>query len=287
MIDASNSAGAYMKETRNLLRGLVACGAALAIISALGTQAYGQTVAKVVRIKGSARFSTGGTFQPLKVGDVLKPGTLVQTDQKEGSCVDLVLGEGSENAQLPSSFAMSQSVSPNASASSLSVQSKANQNVIRLWSDTALSIDKLITQQTGAGAVSETELDLKRGRITGNVKKMPAGSKFDIKLPNNGIAGIRGTGFDICVTGTLWVRVINGAIVLAFYKTGETTPTTEVITGGHEINPATGVISPISPATMNLLMQIVALLTNPPGPGGVWFAVSQDKTITPVSQSAP
>ena len=278
-----------MKETRNRIRGLVACGAALAIVAAFGTQAFGQTVAKVVRIKGTARFSTGGPFQPLKTGDVLKPGTLIQTDVKEGSCVDVVIGEAAENSTMPAIFDQGQSAYSSAasSASPLSVQSKANQDVIRIWSDSALSIDKLITQQTGAGPVTETELDLKRGRITGNVKKMPAGSKFDIKLPNNGIAGIRGTGFDISVTGTLWVRVINGAIVLAFYKTGETTPTTEVITGGHEINPATGVITPISPETMKLLFQIVASITTVPGPAGVWFTVTQDHTIQPVSQSAP
>jgi hypothetical protein len=278
-----------MKETRNLIRGLVACGAALAIIAASGAQAFGQTVAKVVRIKGTARYSTGGPFQPLKAGDVLKPGTLIQTDVKQGSSVDVVLGEAAENATMSAEFDQGQTAYSTAaySTSMLSARSKANQNVIRIWSDSALSIDKLITQQTGAGPVSETELDLKRGRITGNVKKMPAGSKFDIKLPNNGIAGIRGTGFDISVTGTLWVRVINGAIVLAFYKTGDTSPTTEVITGGYEINPATGLISPISPENMKLMIQILAALPISPGPAGVWFTVSQDHTITPVSSSAP
>lgn len=276
-----------MKKNRNVIRGLMAFGVAVAMVSTFGTQAFGQTVAKVVRIKGAARFSTGGPFQPLKAGDILKPGTIVQTDQKEGSFVDLVLGQGAENASaVPAVFDQTQ-VSSSISAGALSYQPKANQDVVRLWADTAMSIDKLTAQQTGAGVVSETELDLKRGRITGNVKKMTAGSKFDIKLPNNGIAGIRGTGFDISVTGTLWVRVINGAIVLAFYKTGETTPTTEVITGGHEINPATGAITPISPQTMKILVSIISVIVNPPGPQGVWFTVSKDHTYQQISQSTP
>jgi len=275
-----------MKEIRNVIKGLVAFGAALAIVSTLGTQAFGQTIAKVVRITGAARFSTGGPFQPLKVGDIIKPGTILQTDQKEGSFVDVVLGEGAESAPMSPVYDQT-TVSSSISAGALSYQSKANQNVVRLWADTAMSIDKLTAQQTGAGVVSETELDLKRGRITGNVKKMTAGSKFDIKLPNNGIAGIRGTGFDISVTGTLWVRVINGAIVLAFYKTGETTPTTEVITGGQQLDPATGLITPISPATMKLLISIVSVIVNPPGPQGVWFTVNKDHTYQQLSQSSP
>ena len=70
------------------------------------------------------------------------------------------------------------------------------QNVIRMWGNTVLAIDKLTQFDTGVQTVSDTELDLRAGRIFFNVKKMSATSQFIIKIPN-GVAGIRGSvGFD-------------------------------------------------------------------------------------------
>ncbi len=63
-----------MKENRSLFRSLVAIGVALAFVTTAAAQTAGQSVAKVVRIKGEARFSvTKDNWQPLKVGDILKP----------------------------------------------------------------------------------------------------------------------------------------------------------------------------------------------------------------------
>ena len=48
-----------MKETRSLLNSLVACGIALAMVSTLAAQTVNQGAAKVVRLKGGARYKVG------------------------------------------------------------------------------------------------------------------------------------------------------------------------------------------------------------------------------------
>ena len=52
------------------------------------------------------------------------------------------------------------------------MQPKAEQNVVRMKENTVLGIDKLTSLDTGADVVTETQLDLKAGRIFGSVKKM-------------------------------------------------------------------------------------------------------------------
>src|SRR5690349_24996818 len=97
-------------------------------------------------------------------------------------------------------------------AASSSYQPSVDQNVVRIWENSAVGIDKLTSMQTGAEAVTETQLDLKAGRITGSVKKMSAASKYEVKLPN-GVAGIRGTTYDITADGLIKVYV--GSVVVA------------------------------------------------------------------------
>ena len=41
----------------------------------------------------------------------------------------------------------------------------AQQNVVRLWENTLLGLDKLTSMETGAEMVTETELDLKAGDV--------------------------------------------------------------------------------------------------------------------------
>ena len=168
-----------MKNIRYSLKGLVACGIALAMVSSLTAQTPSQGAAKVVRLKGSARYTTGGNvWQPLKLGAVVKTGTIIQTGLDKGSYVDLVLGDG--EAPLPSSpvtrpVGSANAVPPNAGGGGASA--KIDQNVVRLFENTVLSVDKLTTMNTGADMVTETQLDLKAGHILGTVKKMSANSK--------------------------------------------------------------------------------------------------------------
>jgi hypothetical protein len=189
-----------MKETQSILNSLVACGVALAMVSTLAAQSADQTAAKVVRLKGAVRYSTGNNvWQPLKLGDVVRPGTAIQT--AADSRVDLVLGDASAPVARPVPSDM------------VSYQPMAEQNIVRLWENTLMGVDKLTEMRTGMEVVTETQLDLKAGHITGSVKKMSAASKYEVKLPN-GVAGIKGTIYECYAEGVIKVR--EGSIVVAY-----------------------------------------------------------------------
>ena len=104
--------------------------------------------------------------------------------------------------------------------------------------------------ETGADVVTETQLDLKAGRIFGSVKKMSAASKYEVKIPN-GVAGIRGTIFEITAEGI--IRVASGSVVLAFVGADGTVTTQEVLTG-QEFDARTLKISPLPPTFMEGLL---------------------------------
>ena len=100
-----------MKETRGLLNKLVLCGVAFAMVSTLAAQTANETVAKVVRIKGGVRYKVGNNeWLPLKGGDIVKPGTIIQT--AADSFVDFGIGSGSAPIARPSA-GMGLSFQPN------------------------------------------------------------------------------------------------------------------------------------------------------------------------------
>jgi hypothetical protein len=215
-----------MNETRRLLNGFIACGVALAMVSTLAAQSADQSSAKVVRLKGGARYKIGNNdWQPLKLGDVIRAGTVIQTAAK--SRVDLVLGD----ASAPVARAVP--------SDTISYQPSAEQNIVRIWDNTLLSVDKMSEMHTGADVVTETQLDLKAGHITGSVKKMSAASKYEVKIPN-GVAGIRGTVFDISAEGV--IKVLSGSVVLAYVGPNGSV-VTQVIMGLQMFDARTGTLS--------------------------------------------
>src|SRR5262249_4132087 len=123
----------------------------------------------------------------------------------------------------------------------VSYQPESDQNIVRMAENTAMGIDKLTSMNTGADVVTETQLDLKQGRITGNVKKMSAASKFEVKIPN-GVAGIRGTIYTVTAEGL--VRVLSGSVVIA-YVGPDGNVVTQVVVAGQQFDAKTGQISPI------------------------------------------
>jgi hypothetical protein len=242
-----------MKELRTLLNTLLASGVALAMVSTLAAQTAQQGVATVVRIKGAARYATGPKAgQLLKVGDTVQAGSVIQTADK--SRVDLVLGEAA--AAPPSTTT--------AATSSMSTyQPTVDQDVIRLWENTLLGIDKLSVTQTGADEVSDIQLDLKAGHIFGMVKKMSAASKFEVKIPN-GVAGIRGTVFDISAEGV--VKVLSGSVVLA-YVGPDGTVVTQVINGLQQFDAPSNTLKPLPGTEKDALDRYrMECPPRPPGP---------------------
>lgn len=229
-----------MKKSSPLLSAVLAGAMVLALVANVSAQEVRQLRAKVVRMSGHARFTTGNNvWQPLKVGDTLRAGTVIQTENQKGSYVDLVLGDATGLVATTGSSSTSSAV---ATPVKNSYQPKAEQNVVRVWENSALGIDKLTSMDTGADTVTETQLDLKAGHIMGSVKKLSAASKYEVKIPN-GVAGIRGSLYELWATGLLKVRV--GLGVLAWVG-GDGNVNSKEVHGGYQFDPGTGELSPIS-----------------------------------------
>lgn len=198
-----------MKHVGSLISKLAAYGVTLVVTALVATAQAGNDTAKVMTVRGSAQYATaGGAWMPLKVGASLDAGTTVKT--AANSEVDLYL--------------------------------KVNGPVIRITADTTLALKKLFFDDTGADVVIDTQLDLTNGRILGNVKKMAAASKYDVKVPT-GTVGIRGTEYDISTTGA--VTVLTGS-VLVTYVSPAGVATQVTVNAGQTWNPPTTAEGPVS-----------------------------------------
>lgn len=240
-----------MKQMKPFISSVVACGIALAMVTSLAAQSTQDGAAKVVRISGSARYMPVGatTWEPLKTGALLAPGTVVQT--ASGSYVDLVLnGRGGASGV---GMAAAGGAGAGAGASPISYNApKARQNAVRIFENTVLGIDKLSEDQTGAETVTDTELDLKAGKILGTVSRLSAASKYEVKIPN-GVAGIRGTTYVLTSDGLL--QVLGGQVVLAYVGPNGTTMT-QVVDAGYQFDAKTGQLTKISDEEMSTLVPI-------------------------------
>jgi len=178
-----------MKFFSRLTKHLLVVGVALGVVSiANSVQAQnmkdGFAQTKAI-LGGKAFYSKSDAWVPLKVGDTLRSGTAVKTEK--GAHVDFFLGR--------------------------------NGPVVRVTEDTVLNFDSLKWTKIADEDIIETKMDLKNGTILGNVKKLAAGSKYEVKIPA-GVAGIRGTEYVVsangrvtCVNGTMQVQynvTING-----------------------------------------------------------------------------
>lgn len=241
-----------MKRVLSLLSALMTCGVAFAMISTATAQVTNKGVATVVRMKGDARYMTANSpWKPLKVGDVVKPGSVIQTALDSGSYVDLVLTD--ENAPTPRP-ALYTAVSPAGTPAASSKgkagsMPKAEQNTLRISENSALGIDKLTSTLTGADVVTDTQLDLKAGRIFGTVRKMTPASTYEIKLPN-GVAGVRGTVYELTAEGVL--RVLVGSVGFAHVADGGNV-VTKIVGANNQYDSRTGQMSQLSPAAVDEL----------------------------------
>jgi hypothetical protein len=236
-----------MKNIRMLVLGAI-CGVALLFVAKADAQDAKQGIATIVRISGTATYTTGdGNWQPLSVGATLGAGDVIKTDPD--STVDIVLSDKVAHAPLGTAnvagvVAIDNSGGPVHPANAY--KGAVQQNVIRMAGGTTLAIDKLTFTDTGVDTVSDTELDLQSGKIFGSVKKLSAMSKYEVKTPV-GVAGIRGTTYVLGSDGSAGCD--GGSVVLAF--TGGTfSGQTIVVNAGLSYDPVTNQITPLS--TSNL-----------------------------------
>ncbi|HXT13908.1 MAG TPA: hypothetical protein VN873_20325 [Candidatus Angelobacter sp.] len=230
-----------MRQIRTLFIGVASSILALAFAGQVYAQNDG--IAKVVAVSGDARYFVTGdsTPHPIKVGMILKPGVTIQTASGMNNYVDLVLNNA--GAVAP----------PAASPSQIAhYQPKAEQDGIRVFENTVLSVDKLSRTQTGADVVTDTEMDLKAGSILGTVKKLTPASKYEVKVPN-GVAGIRGTIYFLSASGIL--RVVSGSVVMAYVGPGGNV-ITQVVNAGEQFDTNTGLVTPISVDILESLVHV-------------------------------
>ena len=231
------------------------CGTMLVLAVAASAQTLKPGVATIVRVQGEARYSLGdGNWHPLTVGKILGAGSVIET--RHGATVDMVLGK---TVEMPQAAPWPDRIGPAPDANIrglIDYKPAVEQNMVRMTGDTMLAIDKLTVSDTGVDAVSDTELDLWQGRIFCSVKKLSAASQYLIKIPN-GIAGVRGTLFEIDASG--WCAVLKNSVLLAI--TGpHNVATTYLVGEGNQFNPETGEMSPLPSDLLGVLHQIATAL---------------------------
>lgn len=220
-----------------------AAGAICGVVLVFAASAYAQsTDAKqghitVLRIQGAARYSLGdNVWHPLTVGQTLGAGAVMQSGIN--STVDITVSDNVVPLFHPPAPGQMNALPAGPGLVLAPFKATAQQDVMRLTPDTVLAIDKLLTTNTGADVVKDTELDLRKGHIFGDVKKVSAASVFLVKVPT-GIAGIRGTAFSINADGVL--TVFQGSVVVSVnvrLSNGTTTTVAEVVSAGEQFNPA-------------------------------------------------
>lgn len=227
-----------MKKLQILLAAAF-CG----VIFSVATNASAQSgSATVVRVEGMVSYSLGNDqWVPLVAGKILPVGAIVRTDHN--GVADIVLGKDINLPQNASQGRWQPSYIASAPDSNvrgmMSYQPAAEQNVIRVTPNSMLGIDKLTVIDTGADTVSDTELDLKKGKVFASVKKLNGASQYLIKLPN-GIAGVRGTQFSISDNGSTSVyHSTGGGVVLSLVPPGGISQTT-IVGAGFSFDPTTG-----------------------------------------------
>lgn len=191
--------------------------------------------ATAIRTQGEVSYTLGdGKWYPLVAGKYLPPGSSIRTG--DNGTVDIILGKSIELPQAkwtPERI----SLAPDAPVRGMiTYQPSAEQNMVRLIPNSTLQIDRLNTTDTGADTVSDTELDLKEGKIYASVKKLSGASQYMVKIPN-GVAGVRGTWFSLGAMGECAVyESQSGGLLLAMTLHG--TPITIQINPGFIFSPS-------------------------------------------------
>ncbi|MGV3774220.1 MAG: FecR family protein [Verrucomicrobiales bacterium] len=206
--------------------------------------------AVVRRVSGSANYSTdnGASWKKLNTNSKLNPNSVVRT--APGSTVDLFLGD--------------------------------NGPLVRVTEDTTLGLDRLSSEGTGVEKVIETELNLKNGRILGHVKKLAAASRYEVKTPV-GVAGIRGTQYDISANGD--VTVLEGTVIVVYIlPNGQTTAPVTVNAGQTVRAPAPGaqpVVANASPSALAAIRTAMAGLGSAGSTTGETTGSTTGTTVIP------
>jgi len=235
-------------------------------------------VAKVIRVEGHAQYSLdhGATFHALTPGTVLSSGSMIATAKEKDAYVDVALGDGSTTVPGPTAPPVGPGrAALGAGGGNGRHKAITDQDIVRLIGSeegsTILTFEKLNATETGDVMVTETELGLKHGHIVGNVKKMSAGSTYNIRYAN-GLVGIRGSVFDLAlveglVDGKVKVNVVlnmqTGSAVVNFQNDQGMT-ISQVVLPLQSLNTGTGVLGPIPPSVLVAILNVLEQMGVPP-----------------------
>jgi hypothetical protein len=189
---------------------LVAGGVALAAILAVCSVQAATGRAVATRVDGTASYAEqGGEWKPLKSGQAVPAGATIKTGI-DGS-VYLTMGDNGTDVQL--------------------------------FDSTTLGLDRLNVEHPGAETVIETQLNLTAGTIRGDVQKLAAASKYEVKTPN-AVVGVRtsGTKYQISANGVVHVIDI-GSMVVVYINPSNQQMSTHTVGAGQTFVP------PLNPAT--------------------------------------
>ena len=242
-----------MKHFQILLAALFCT--ALTVTASAQNQANKQGYATAVRVEGNVTYSLGAGQgeHPLVAGRFLPPGSIVYTH--DNGVADLVLGKAIDLPQAKWSPERISLAHDSHVRGFTTYKPSADQNAIRLTPNSTLAIDKLTIVDTGADTVSDTELDLKKGKIFASVRKLSGASQYIVKLPT-GVAGVRGTLFSISVDGAVaCFESTGGGVILALTLANGTTQTF-VVGPGQLLDPTTGQPAVISQQLNKILEEV-------------------------------
>jgi hypothetical protein len=177
------------------LQAVVACGIALAMLSATNIFAAeaGQTHAVVRAVHGTAEYSVGANWMPLRPNMDLAPGTQIRTGPD----------------------------------SSVSLNVNGVTSSVRLTENSTMTLDRMSSMGGASDNDTDTSLKLDTGTVLGTVRKLSANSRYEVVTPN-GVAGIRGTDFAVTVvvkgdgTYTITFSSITGTVVASGVVGSET-----------------------------------------------------------------
>lgn len=216
---------------------LIACLIALAFVGMATINAADsgdiQGKAIVRAIHGTVDFSTDGTtWNRLRVNMELDPGVKIRT--------------------APDSYC---NLNINGSASA-----------VRVAEDTIMAVPTMSRTGESRDSDTTTMLDLQSGTILGNVKKLAGNSRYEITTPH-GVAGIRGTDFQVVVTLGTDGRVVvtftsvTGEVLVSAVIDGNTV--VKVLHDGESWTPGNGDVAPTPLQVLQSIQVILTEMMNP------------------------
>jgi hypothetical protein len=197
----------------------MACALALAFVgvATLKSAEDGsvQGKATVRSIHGNVEYQVGGTWTPLKINAELDAGVVVRTGPD--------------------------------STADLSVNGLSS--ALRIEPETTVAIPTMTRTDSSRDSDQETMLDLQDGAILGNVKKISANSRYEIKTPH-GVAGIRGTDYHVRARlesdgrHTVTFTSITGQVIVSAVVDPGGPTIVKVLRDGESWTPGSGDVQP-------------------------------------------